>query len=55
MPEIEKALAELRRLMEYRQASAETEEEKEKEREVHEDAKVSCGGLAQCYASNSVL
>ena len=32
MPEIEKALAELRRLMEYRRASAETEEEKEKER-----------------------
>ena len=32
VPEIEKALAELKRLMEYRIQHAETEEEKEKER-----------------------
>jgi DNA excision repair protein ERCC-2 len=32
VPEIEKALAELKRLMEYRISYAETEEEKEKER-----------------------
>ena len=32
VPEIEKALAELRRLMEYRIEAAETDEEKEKER-----------------------
>ena len=32
VPEIEKALSELRRLMEYRIEAAETEEEKEKER-----------------------
>ncbi len=32
VPEIEKALAELKRLMEYRIKYAETEEEKEKER-----------------------
>jgi len=32
VPEIEKALAELKRLMEYREACAETPEQKEKER-----------------------
>lgn len=32
VPEIEKALAELKRLMEYRISSAETDEEREKER-----------------------
>lgn len=33
VPEIEKALAELKRLMAYRQQCAETEEEKAKERD----------------------
>jgi DNA excision repair protein ERCC-2 len=65
VPEIEKALSELKRLMEYRISCAETEEEKDKEKNftglgltsrknlcIHPEA---CGGRVSEYAQRLIL